>query len=95
MGVEQRFYKMGEDEMIIFIVAKVVDDPLICGTKAATSDFLKHLNDHVKLGDIYKGQRLKFLWFDIIIKPTEGIEMSKSEYRNRIKIMEATKTRGS
>lgn len=93
LGVEQLFYKKGEDGKINILVAKVVDDFLIAGTTEAIDSFLEALGQHVKIGHIGRSDKLKFLGCCVTQSPSGDIELSMSEYMGRIKPLELSKSR--
>lgn len=58
--IDQLFYNLGGDGKIGLFIAKLVDDIIIAGKRESIDDFIKALEPAFKLGQICKGDELKF-----------------------------------
>lgn len=92
-GVEQLFYKKGENGRLELLIAKVLDDFFMAGFPSAVGAFTNALNNRFQLGHVGTGPGFKFLGCDICKNSAGDLRLSMTDYLQRINPIPVSKLR--
>jgi len=92
-GLPQLFVKREDGGAIILVIAKVVDDFLVCGPRPAIENFNDEISKRFKVGRFVVGRDLIFNRLHIHQEDDHSVKITMSEYLESIKPLEISKGR--